>query len=293
MCSSDLRLGLEEWSVVTATVDVERTRTQQARTASFRPGVEDGGEACVRVAFTPPPSALRRQAPLAPDIATKEEEFTRAVTLALLDYARKSRSRGFVVSLSGGADSAACACLVHLAVRRGLAELGADAFRARMGLPSGDTAEALTGQLLTCVYQATAQSSETTRAAAETVARAIGARWHQVDVEPIVHAYISMMEAAIGRPLTWEHDDIPLQNIQARVRAPSAWMLANLGGALLLTTSNRSEAAVGYATMDGDTAGGLSPIGGIDKAWLRVWLRWLETAGPAGIGPIQIGRAHV
>ena len=52
-------------------------------------------------------------------------------------------------------------------------------------------------------------------------------------------------------------------------------MLANLANALLVSTSNRSEAAVGYATMDGDTAGGISPIAGIDKAFLRRWLRWL------------------
>jgi NAD+ synthase (glutamine-hydrolysing) len=63
-------------------------------------------------------------------------------------------------------------------------------------------------------------------------------------------------------------------------------MLANLRGAVLLTTSNRSEAAVGYATMDGDTAGGLAPLGGIDKTYLRQWLRWMETTGPAGLGPV-------
>jgi NAD+ synthase (glutamine-hydrolysing) len=56
-------------------------------------------------------------------------------------------------------------------------------------------------------------------------------------------------------------------------------MLANIKNALLLSTSNRSEAAVGYATMDGDTSGGLSPIAGIDKAFLRQWLRWLEKVG--------------
>jgi len=63
-------------------------------------------------------------------------------------------------------------------------------------------------------------------------------------------------------------------------------MLANMRGALLLSTSNRSEAAVGYATMDGDTCGGLSPIAGIDKAFLRHWLCWLETQGPVGMQPI-------
>jgi hypothetical protein len=63
-------------------------------------------------------------------------------------------------------------------------------------------------------------------------------------------------------------------------------MLANIRNALLLATSNRSEAAVGYATMDGDTSGGLSPIAGIDKAFLRRWLRWCEKYGPDGIGPL-------
>jgi NAD+ synthase (glutamine-hydrolysing) len=86
--------------------------------------------------------------------------------------------------------------------------------------------------------------------------------------------------------LTWQTDDTALQNIQARARGPGAWLLANLRGALLLTTSNRSEAAVGYATMDGDTCGGLAPIAGIDKAFLLDWLKWMETTGPAGIGPL-------
>ena len=72
-----------------------------------------------------------------------------------------------------------------------------------------------------------------------------------------------------------------LQNIQARVRGPGIWMLANLRRALLLATSNRSEAAVGYATMDGDTCGGLAPVAGIDKDFLRRWLRWMELAVPA------------
>src|SRR5476651_369814 len=95
-----------------------------------------------------------------------------------------------------------------------------------------------------------------------------------------------MVEQGLGRKLSWKTDDIALQNIQARVRSPGIWMVANLQNALLLATSNRSEAAVGYATMDGDTAGGLSPIAGIDKAFLRRWLVWLEQQGPLGIGPI-------
>lgn len=67
-----------------------------------------------------------------------------------------------------------------------------------------------------------------------------------------------------------------MQNIQARVRAPGVWMLANIENKLLLTTSNRSEAAVGYATMDGDTCGGLAPIAGIDKCFVLHMLEHLS-----------------
>jgi NAD+ synthase (glutamine-hydrolysing) len=82
--------------------------------------------------------------------------------------------------------------------------------------------------------------------------------------------------------LEWNTHDLAKQNIQARVRSPSVWLVANIKRALLLTTGNRSEAAVGYTTMDGDSSGGLSPLGGIDKAFLREWLVWLETEGPFG-----------
>ncbi len=86
----------------------------------------------------------------------------------------------------------------------------------------------------------------------------------------------SWVPRSSGRPLDWAQDDLACRNLQARVRAPLVWLMANVRGALLLSTSNRSEAAVGYATMDGDTAGGLAPIAGIDKAYLRRWLVLVE-----------------
>jgi len=134
------------------------------------------------------------------------------------------------------------------------------------------------------VYQASANSSPVTREAAARVAAALGATHVELDIAPMVAGYVNMVEKAMGRRLDWAGDDLALQNIQARARAPAVWLLANLRGALLLATSNRSEAAVGYATMDGDTCGGISPIGGIDKAFLRHWLDWLESVGPAGLG---------
>jgi len=305
----------------------------------------------------------------------KEEEFARAIMLGLFDYMRKSRSKGFVVSLSGGADSSAVSCLVALMVERGVRELGLRKFAKKAGieLPKDGRAESpdpvrsagfspsvrgraespdpvrsagfspsvrgrsespdsvrsagssplahgraespdsvrsggisplahggaesldpvrsagfspLVRSLLTCVYQSTANSSTVTRDAAREVAEAIGAEFLVFGVQNLVKKYVDMVGQGIGRKLTWEKDDLALQNIQARVRAPGVWLIANLRGALLLATSNRSEAAVGYATMDGDTCGGLSPIAGIDKAYLRKWLEWLETEGPQGLHPI-------
>jgi NAD+ synthase (glutamine-hydrolysing) len=294
MCARGPRFSYAQVQVTSAVVDLDEGRMARARTQSFRPRLDEPDSACVPAAFTWPeiepedkpaePAAWERSPHL------KEEEFTRAVALGLFDYLRKSRTEGYVVSLSGGADSSACACLVAAAVGFGVAELGLPAFRERLAharrvLAAGD-ARAIVRALLLCVYQATENSSTTTREAARSVAEAIGADFLVLDVGRQVHGYIDMVAAAIGRPLDWEHDDVALQNIQARTRAPSVWLLANLRNSLLLSTSNRSEAAVGYATMDGDTSGGLSPIAGIDKAFIRRWLVWLEREGPAELRPI-------
>ena len=119
-----------------------------------------------------------------------------------------------------------------------------------------------------------------------TIADAVGAKFVEWNIDKLVDEYTATVSRAVGRELTWDRDDTALQNIQARTRGPAAWLLANMTGALLLVTSNRSEAAVGYATMDGDTCGGLTPLGGIDKAYLRKWLEWLEQSGPQGVGPL-------
>ena len=140
--------------------------------------------------------------------------------------------------------------------------------------------------LLGCAYQSTANSSNNTRLAARGLASALGASYWEFDVQKFVDQYLEMGELALGRKMDWQQDDIALQNVQARVRGPGIWLLANLRKAILLTTSNRSEAAVGYATMDGDTCGGLAPLAGIDKAFLREWLKWAEASGSAECGPL-------
>jgi NAD+ synthase (glutamine-hydrolysing) len=64
-------------------------------------------------------------------------------------------------------------------------------------------------------------------------------------------------------------------------------MLANIEQKILLATSNRSEASVGYVTMDGDSAGGLAPIAGVDKVFLRHWLKWVLMKNHRGLGPVK------
>jgi NAD+ synthase (glutamine-hydrolysing) len=293
------RFSFHDVELTTAVIDIDTNRREQARRGSHRPR-HDAESLVVEAGFAWPVRRPEARGPLARSwedgASRREEEFARAVALGLWDYLRKSRAQGYAVSLSGGADSAACAVLVALAVRIAFSELGPGGvheqlracrrLREVIEAGAGDVVTASIGAVLACAYQPTQHSGPVTRRAAEQIARAVGAEFHVIDIDPQYQAYIGSLERAIGRPLSWATDDLALQNIQARVRAPSIWMLANLRGAVLLTTSNRSEAAVGYATMDGDTAGGLAPLGGIDKTYLRSWLGWMEREGPVGLGPL-------
>jgi len=233
-------------------------------------------------------------------------ELNQAMSLALFDYLRKARSRGFVLSLSGGADSCFCAVGVAEMVRLGVEELGVEEFKRRSGCfekelkvksdelkgNAGASApselltfdsqfltenQKLVRQLLTCAYQGTVNSSDDTFTSAQELAASIGARFHHWDIDDEVAGYVGKIQGVLGRELTWQTDDLALQNIQSRVRAPGIWLLANVRNCLLITTANRSEASVGYCTMDGDTAGSISPIAGVDKDFVKKWLRWAET----------------
>lgn len=223
------------------------------------------------------------------DSTQKETEFVRAETLALFDYLRKSRSKGFVVSLSGGADSSTCSVLIAEMIRRGVRELGADEFLQKLGLPQliedlqlaelkddDEISKEITGALLTTAYQATENSSEDTFQAARELADSIGATFFHWNIDQDVSSYTQTISSCLGRALNWEEDDIALQNIQARSRIPGIWMLTNVLGALLISTNNRSEADVGYATMDGCTSGSIAPIAAVDKYFILHWLKWAE-----------------
>jgi NAD+ synthase (glutamine-hydrolysing) len=210
------------------------------------------------------------------DNKEENEELAQAVSLALYDYLRKSRAKGFVLSLSGGADSSIIATFVAEMVRRGMHEIGAEKFCQSIQIPTSTNVKAIVQQLLTCAYQGTRNSSHDTLKAAKELAHSLGATFHHWKIDEEVNSYSQKIEQALGRKLSWETDDIALQNIQARSRSPIIWMLANINKALLLTTSNRSEGDVGYATMDGDTSGSLAPIAGLSKPFIIQWLKWAE-----------------
>ncbi len=235
------------------------------------------------IAFSEKASAFKEQS-----LLSKEEEFTQAVCLGLFDYLRKSGAKGYVVSLSGGADSSSTAVLIAYMLDYALQVYTLEELVEILLGPDEKlkSVSQLRKKILTCVYQATTSSSKRTRDAASVVAEEIEARFVLLELDEIVEAYKSVVGEAISWTPDWTTDDIALQNIQARTRGPSAWLIANLSNSILLATSNRSEAAVGYATMDGDTCGGLSPISGIDKAFLRRWLVWAEKDGPSGLRPV-------
>lgn len=225
------------------------------------------------------------QAALEKDPDKLLKEFTQASALALFDYLRKSKSKGFTLSLSGGADSSICAILVTHMIRQGMKELGVAKFLEKINRqdihldnfePSELNAKTITKNILTCVYQGTQNSSDKTFTSAKSLADAIGAEFYQWKIDEEVDSYSRKVEAALNRMLSWETDDIALQNIQARARSPIIWMIANIKNNLLITTSNRSEGDVGYATMDGDTSGSIAPIAAIDKQFILHWLKWAE-----------------
>ncbi len=129
------RFSFRDVELATAMIDIDGNRRDQARRGSHRPR-HDAEEQVVARAFAWPVRSPERPVQLERSwedrASVREEEFTRCVALGLWDYLRKSRAQGFVISLSGGADSAACAVLVASAVRLAFSELGAGGVRKQL-----------------------------------------------------------------------------------------------------------------------------------------------------------------
>lgn len=276
------RLSFADWTLDSAWVDLQLSQMARYRQASFQP--EFNGVPPIDTGiFSPivrtgevnaePATPAWENSP-----NTKHEEFSRAVKLGLWDYLRKSKQRGYALSLSGGADSAACAALVWQMLKTAWAECP-DKLRSVLHAGEKEDLPALMKRALVCVYQPTKNSSQVTLNAAKGLAQALGARFDVFEVDEIYESYEKGLEKYLGRALNWQDDNLTRQNLQARVRSPGIWAIANAEGRLLITTSNRSEAAVGYCTMDGDTAGSIAPIAGIGKPFILEWNRWIAQTG--------------
>jgi NAD+ synthase (glutamine-hydrolysing) len=120
-------------------------------------------------------------------------------------------------------------------------------------------------------------SSEGTRADARAIAENLGCEFMEISIAAAMGAYDEMLAGAFaGR-----EPDIAEENVQARIRGNVVMALSNKFGWLVLTTGNKSEMSVGYATLYGDMAGGFAVLKDVFKGWVYRLVRWRnENAGP-------------
>jgi NAD+ synthase (glutamine-hydrolysing) len=163
-----------------------------------------------------------------------EQSIYEALVLGVRDYVRKNGFRGAVLGLSGGIDSA-------LTLAIAVDALGADQVEAVL-MPSRYTA---------------AMSLEDARTQAETMK----VRHHLWSIERAFHAFTTTLAPVFAGPTA----DTTEENIQARCRGVLLMALSNKTGRMVLTTGNKSEMAVGYATLYGDMAGGFAPLKDVPK----------------------------
>ncbi len=169
--------------------------------------------------------------PIAAPLGDLDEVYA-ALVLGIRDYVRKNGFRRALVGLSGGIDSALVALLAVDA-------LGADN--------------------VTCVVMPSPHSSDATQSDARRIARNLGAELIELPIAPAMRAYDEILGDR------WSGGGLPAENVQARIRGNLLMALSNDTGALVLTTGNKSEMSVGYATLYGDMAGGLAVLKDVPK----------------------------
>jgi NAD+ synthase (glutamine-hydrolysing) len=178
-----------------------------------------------------------------------------ALVLGVRDYAHKSGFKQGLVALSGGIDSAVVGVL---------------------------TAAALGPKNVTGVSLPSTISSQHSKDDARELAANLGIAFHTIGIAEVVAA----AESVLGPAFAGRARDVTEENIQARVRGVLMMALSNKTGALLLTTGNKSEMAVGYCTLYGDMCGGLAVISDVFKTQVYALARWInDDARHAGRPP--------
>jgi len=179
----------------------------------------------------------------------------RAAMLALGDYVNKNRFPGVVLGMSGGIDSALTAAIA---------------------------VDALGPERVWCVMLPSKYTSSDSLEDAKACAEALGARYDTINIRPGVNALDEMLAEAFAgtAPGTTE------ENIQSRLRAVTLMALSNKFGHMVVTTGNKSEMAVGYATLYGDMCGGYNALKDFWKTEVFELAKWRNTAVPrGGLGP--------
>ena len=210
------------------------------------------------------------------------EEFIDIFSLSILDYLSKSKLKGYGLSLSGGLDSSCIAILIYEMVKRFIAKKGSDQLIKRLNLKEvkltkneNKNHKLIINKILYTAYQKSENSSKETQKSAKLLSKFIGSKHYEWEINEEVVSVIKKISSSTKKKYSWDNNNIALQNIQARVRSPFIWFIANTNNLLLLSTSNRSESSVGYSTMDGDSSGSISPIAGIDKIFIKKLLNYL------------------
>ena len=183
------------------------------------------GDGAVQVEPTQPPP---------PQPTDTIDEVYQALVLGTRDYARKNGFKKTLLGLSGGIDSSVTAAIA-------VAALGA---------------ENVVGLTMPSKF-----NSPETKAAAEKLAGNLGIEFLTIPIESILEQFNRSLQSAPG----WDSKGIAYENLQARIRGSILMSLSNSTGSLVLTTGNKSETAVGYATLYGDTAGGFAVIKDVPK----------------------------
>ena len=188
-------------------------------------------------------------------LADRPEDIYCAMVMALRDYVDRNRFPGVVLGLSGGIDSAICAAIA---------------------------ADALGPDRVWCVMLPSRFTSTESLADATECARLIGCRYDTIPIAPAVSAFGEMLAPAF----TDTKPDLTEENLQSRIRGVTLMALSNKFGPMLLTTGNKSEMSVGYATIYGDMAGGYNPLKDAYKTTVFAISRWRNTRRPKiGLGP--------
>ena len=177
-----------------------------------------------------------------------EKETWKACVLGLKDYVEKNRFPGVVLGLSGGIDSAVVAAMA---------------------------VDALGKDRVHCVMLPYAYTSKDSLADAEACAKLLGVRYDVVPIKEPVEGFLSALKPMFDS----KNIDVTEENIQSRSRGVILMAISNKLGSMVLTTGNKSEMSVGYATLYGDMNGGFNPIKDVYKTQVFRLARWRNTQG--------------